>query len=344
MKVLFTPHIEHYTIGLSQELAKHVNLTLLSTKQFNTKAKQIVIPDLSIPHVKGLIKWIYCKVFSHTVYDVIHVNSSQEGLFVGKFDKLIVTEHAYPNLQLVHEFERKYYIKEREAILRLHKVGIPIITISNYNAKMLQRTCGIKVYKVIYHGLLRRFLADKPKSPKVRQKILWVSRLVPEKEPMVFLEALTRIRGKIDFKAIIGGDGPLANAMTNFVHTKGLEDKVIFKGKIPFEKLPELYGSSTISVHTSSHEAFGMAVLEAMRSSLPVIVPKSGGAYEVAESAALTFNPHDPVDLAEKILTLAYDASLYETISRKCLEKAKEFTWEKAAKDYLKVYEKRLQR
>jgi len=54
-----------------------------------------------------------------------------------------------------------------------------------------------------------------------------------------------------------------------------------------------------------------------------VIVPKSGGAYEVAGSAAISFIPHDPKDLSEK-----------------SLERARIFTWQKAAKEYLNIYKK----
>jgi len=66
--------------------------------------------------------------------------------------------------------------------------------------------------------------------------------------------------------------------------------------------LPKLYESSSILVHTSSYEPFGFCVLEAMGMGLPVIVPKCGGAYEIAGSATIGFKPHDAMDLAEKLL------------------------------------------
>jgi glycosyltransferase involved in cell wall biosynthesis len=57
-----------------------------------------------------------------------------------------------------------------------------------------------------------------------------------------------------------------------------------------------------------------------------------------AGEAALTFKPQDPSVLAEKLLSLAYDVELYEKLSKKSLERARRFAWEKAAREYLEVY------
>jgi glycosyltransferase involved in cell wall biosynthesis len=341
--VLFTPNIGHYTIGLSQELNKHIQLTLLSTKQFkNITTKQVVIPNLFIPKATALLKWLLYKTYP-LFYDIFHVNSALEGCLARKCDKLILTEHGCPGVGIEHEDEtvRKYYSKERDALLQLYRAGVPIITISNYSAELLHKTYGIKVHKVVYHGLLKEFQTNKPKRSNSKHTLLWISRLVPMKEPFTFLEALTNIRG-IDFRAVIRGDGPLQEAMMIFLKRKHLRDKVFFMGQIPFEKLPILYSSGTIFVHTASREPFGMTVLEAMGLGLPVIVPRSGGAYEVAGTDALSFSTRDPADLADKILSICSDANLYEKQSRRSLDRSKEFTWKKAAKEYLKMYEKHL--
>ncbi|MEM2146649.1 MAG: glycosyltransferase family 4 protein [Thermoproteota archaeon] len=337
MKVLFTPHIEHYTIGLSQELSKKVGLTLLTTKRFDVEANQLVI-DLPLPHFKGFMKWLIFRLLS-PVYNIIHTNSSQEGYFSGQFNKLLVTEHGWPDPNIVEEPERYYCLKEREALFRLYEMGVPIVTISNYSAKMLE-AMGIKVSRVIYHGLLNIFVSHTPKEASKEQSILWVSRLVNMKEPFVLLNALVRIRDKLSFKAFLRGDGLLRHALENYINKNGLEGKVFFKNRVDFKKMPSLYNSCSIYIHTCSQEPFGLSILEAMGNGLPVIVPRSGGAYEVAGEAALTFKPQDPEDLAEKILYLAYNPEVYEKLSKKSLERARKFTWEKAAKEYLEVYKK----
>ncbi|MEM1630989.1 MAG: glycosyltransferase family 4 protein [Thermofilum sp.] len=337
MRVLLTPHVEHYTIGLSQELSKYAKLILLSEKRFNTTARQVVIPNLPLPNFKGLVKWFFFKPLSH-LFDVIHVNTSQEGLLARNIDKLIVTEHGWPDPKLVERSELQYYLKERTALIQLYEEGARIITISNYSAEMLRKLYGVKVHRVIYHGLLDIFLTRKPRNAPKEHRILWVSRLVRMKEPGVFLDAVAKIRVEPTFKVFLRGDGPLRHYLENFVRKSGLEKKVFFINRIGFHKMPSLYSLSTIYVHTCSQEPFGLSVLEAMGGGLPVIVPSSGGAYEVAGEAALTFKPRDSEDLAEKILSLLHDAEMYEKFSRKSLERAKGFSWKKTAREYLEIY------
>ena len=77
-----------------------------------------------------------------------------------------------------------------------------------------------------------------------------------------------------------------------------------------------------------------------MASGLPVIVPRSGGAYEVARNAALTFEPGDSDDLAEKLQALMDDPGLYEKMSEKSIQRVGEFTWSEAAEKYLDFFER----
>ena len=79
MNVLFTPHIEHYTIGLSKECTKQ--------SHFNTPSKHILIPN--IPKVRGLLKKFSLKLLPK-IFDVVHTNTSHEGLIVCDLDKLTV--------------------------------------------------------------------------------------------------------------------------------------------------------------------------------------------------------------------------------------------------------------
>jgi glycosyltransferase involved in cell wall biosynthesis len=77
-----------------------------------------------------------------------------------------------------------------------------------------------------------------------------------------------------------------------------------------------------------------------MGSGLPVVVPNSGGAAEVAADAGLKFRARDAEDLADKLLAVMRDPELYERLSMKSIERAKAFSWEKAAERYLQLYKK----
>ena len=148
------------------------------------------------------------------------------------------------------------------------------------------------------------------------------------------------LKGKLDFTLIIRGEGPLRNTMYKYLKSHGLEKSVVFLERVPFEHLPLLYRRATVYVHTCSREPFGLSVLEAMGSGLPVVVPDSGGAAEVAADAGLKFKPGDAEDLADKLLAVMQDPELYERLSAKSIERASAFSWEKAAEDYLELYKK----
>ncbi|MEM2513775.1 MAG: glycosyltransferase family 4 protein [Candidatus Bathyarchaeia archaeon] len=271
--------------------------------------------------------------------DVIHVNSSQEGIFVGNFEKTLVTEHGWPDPRLVESSERKYYERERNALLQLYEIGVPIVTISNYSAEMLHNIYGVKVSRVIYHGLLKNFLSNRPRKMPRKHRVLWVSRLVSIKEPFILLEALKKISDKAELKTVIKGSGPLHGIIKKYIENYNLKSSVsVFSEIIPFREMPKIYSSCSIFIHTCSHEPFGLAVLEAMGSALPVLVPDRGGAPEVAGNAAFKFRAGDPDDLCEKLLNLMDDEELYEKLSEKSLERAREFSWQRAAKEYFAIY------
>ncbi|MEM2261964.1 MAG: hypothetical protein QXK24_05890 [Ignisphaera sp.] len=132
IKVLFIPHaVEHYNIGLSEELKKSTKLILLTTKRLETKAKQIIIPALQFQLLEDysgrLLRKISIVIFQK-FHDVIHVNTASEGLFAGNFNKMVLTEHGWPDPRFVETHERKFYEKEQMALLQLHKMGVPIVT------------------------------------------------------------------------------------------------------------------------------------------------------------------------------------------------------------------------
>ncbi|MEM2979684.1 MAG: glycosyltransferase family 4 protein [Methanomassiliicoccales archaeon] len=353
MRVLFTSHVEHYTIGMVQSLSKYVDIWVLSLstplREFPKQLgkpninRQLVAPD--IWKIGGALRVLALKVLPKVLFDITHTNTSNIGLLTGARDRLVVTEHGWPDPDLQHESAKLGYLKEMNALLALNEIGIPIVAISEFTANMLREKFGVKAHKVVYHGLLDQFKARNPRTlSKGIPVILWVSRLIPIKEPNVFLDALKILNDeyKMNFKAVIRGEGPLKDSMNCTIKRYGLSSKISFASRIPFGSLPGLYESASLLVHTSSCEAFGLCILEAMGMALPVIVPRYGGSYEVAGSAGISFEPHNASELAEKIYACLQDPEQYRNYSSKSLQRSEFFTWSKAAKEYLEIYNKLL--
>lgn len=341
MKVLLTAHIDHYTIGLTRSLSKYLLVTVTGAKpELIRYLRNSLCIDNNTTFISSSINGILTSAikfasikFLAPLHDVIHANTSQSGLYCGFTDKLVVTEHGCPS-PTAHR-------REASALIKLNNLGIPIIAISRYTESLLRRFYGIKVYKVIYHGVIEEFFHRPRLFPIGRPvRILYVSRLDEGKEPLVFINSLNKIQNTINFTAYIRGDGPLINYVRSLIMKYNLASKVKFLPRLPFETLIKLYQYADIFIHTNSTEPFGLAVLEAMAASLPVIVPDRGGASEIAGDAAVKFTPKDHVDLAERMISVLTDAKLYEKLSYSSYRRAKIFNWDKVAYQYIDVYKR----
>jgi glycosyltransferase involved in cell wall biosynthesis len=333
MRVLFCPHVEHYTIGLCNELVHGNEVALLHHKNFNLPIKAI------IPTNKwaGKLKKLKLYKFWFKNFDIFHCNAPIEAKRAKARRGLILTIHGNPCPELVDDAEEKASCeKVRAQILRVYEEGFPIVAVSKYLATILKELCNVEVNAVIYHGLLDIFMGKKPRKWKDQHVITWISRFVPRKRPFDFLRALSLIKDA-DFHAVMRGKGALEMRVRQLVGELGLNDKVsIHRANLTFEQLPSIYRHGTIYVHTRPTEPFGFTLLEAMGSGLPVIVPKQGGAAEVAGDACLKFGDVD--ELADRMLTLMNNPKLYMELSEKAFRRASLFSWKKSANEYLELY------
>lgn len=121
--------------------------------------------------------------------------------------------------------------------------------------------------------------------------------------------------------------------------------KIIRLGFVPDEDLAGIYNLASVFVQPSFYEGFGLSILEAMACGCPVVAAKTQALVEIGEGACLFADPNDPEDMAEKIRFMIYDlpagkASLgfRNECIRRGLERAKEFSWEKTARETIEVY------
>ena len=119
----------------------------------------------------------------------------------------------------------------------------------------------------------------------------------------------------------------------------GVSGETRFLGWVPEEELEGLYRSSTCFVFPSLHEGFGLPVLEAMARGVPVACSDRGALAEVADGAAVTFDPEQPRAIAAAIETLVADPALRDRLGRAGRANAARFTWEESAKRTLQTYD-----
>lgn len=124
----------------------------------------------------------------------------------------------------------------------------------------------------------------------------------------------------------------------DWVDELGLLGRVELTGYVSEHKLQELYASADVFFFPSLYEGFGLPLLEAMASGTPIAASDCSSIPEVLGDAGLLFDPNNTQDMADTLNQLLTDTILAEEIARKSHQRAAEFTWERAAQQYLDLF------
>ena len=115
---------------------------------------------------------------------------------------------------------------------------------------------------------------------------------------------------------------------------------ITFKSNVSDGELVKMYNASKLFLFPSYYEGFGLPPLEAMACGVPVITSNVSSMPEVCGDAALFVDPQNIDDIILKIELLLSNESLQHKMIEKGLVHVKQFSWEKAAKKHIDVFEK----
>ena len=101
---------------------------------------------------------------------------------------------------------------------------------------------------------------------------------------------------------------------------------------------PTSIGEPRLFVFPSLYEGFGLPILEAMASGVPVITSATASMPEVAGDAAILVDPHNPEAIAEGIAQVLAEDRLRQAMIQKGLARARRFTWDSVAQKTLALY------
>ncbi|MBJ6369811.1 glycosyltransferase family 4 protein [Snuella sedimenti] len=224
-----------------------------------------------------------------------------------------------------------------------------IITVSNTVKKDILRHFDIDEGKirVIYPGVNPIFkkkidndVASKYNLPK--KYILFVGTIEGKKNLTRLVLAFNKLirQQRINHKLVITGqNGWKSKSVYKAISKYGLLEHILLTGYVPKKDLPIIYSMADLFVFPSIYEGFGIPPLEAMRCGVPVLISNRGASPEICGSASLQVDPYDINDIAKGIETLLKNQALRKNKIRLGLERVKQFTWSKAAKETLQVYE-----
>lgn len=160
--------------------------------------------------------------------------------------------------------------------------------------------------------------------------LLFVGRLTREKGiyDLIYAMKLLSLDPAADrVKVIIAGNGPERDRIANTVRRLGLQDRVVLAGNFSYGQMPSLYSVADAFILPSIpvsfwQEQFGMVLVEAMASGLPVISTLSGSIPEVVGDAGLLVQPADPASIRDAIKRLVDDEDDRKKIGMKARDRA----------------------
>jgi glycosyltransferase involved in cell wall biosynthesis len=170
--------------------------------------------------------------------------------------------------------------------------------------------------------------------------ILYVGQLSKLKGLDILIQAIAKLRSEfpnIKLHIVGGGSGSYFVAQAK---KEGIEKNLIFHGLTLHSILPTYYKSADICIFPSRHEGFGIVILEAMASGIPVIASDIPSFRETISDGidGELFKAGDADALSNKISALIQNPYLRKELSRKAFEKAKSYSWENVADKYVSLY------
>ena len=172
--------------------------------------------------------------------------------------------------------------------------------------------------------------------------LLCVGNVEPRKNLVRLVESYDLLRrsvGREHPMVIAGGQGWHNSPIYRKVEELGLRQAVRFLGYVPDDDLPPLLNGALLFVYPSLYEGFGLPPLEAMACGTPVVASNTSSLPEVVGDAALTVDPYDVEGLTKAMEQLLTDQELRNEMRTRGLARAKLFSWERTARETLKVYE-----
>ncbi len=277
-------------------------------------------------------------------FDVIHVPGHRVPWI--KRGRLITTLHDLVFLQ----FPETLRSGHRNRLVWYTKNAVrsadSIITVSETVKRSVcefYRTDPSKIV-VIHHGVDHmRFHSDITPLRRPLPYILTVGTLQPLKNQVTLIRAFKQLcarwREPIDL-VIAGQRGWMWESIEEEARKLPFADRVHLLGHVTHEVLPSLYAGATFVAMPSLYEGFGLPLLEAMACGAPLVTANISTFSEVAGDAALMLDPHNTEAWMEGMLELLDNAERRQQLRQKGLARARQFSWERTAKETLAIYRK----
>jgi glycosyltransferase involved in cell wall biosynthesis len=300
---------------------------------------------------------IYFNIFSQFAkkeFDILHFNTNPDWFngssLLLRFSKLrqtrtVLNIHDIPYLeQKVEGVSTPFSFRNWLNILNYCNLADCIVVNSEYMRNNVLAWYRVNLDKIVVipNGVdLERFVGNEDKiALEGDPSILYVGHISRRKGVDVLIKAISKLKSKLPNIRLhlVGGGNNRDVAL--LAKEEGIEKNVIFHGWAEGSLLPSYYKSADICVFPSRHEGFGIVILEAMASSIPVIASDIPSFREIVSHGldGVLFEPENADALSKEVIALYQDPYLRKELSRNAFEKVTRYSWEKIADRYIALY------
>ncbi|HZY71711.1 MAG TPA: glycosyltransferase family 4 protein [Edaphobacter sp.] len=286
------------------------------------------------------------RLVAQTSADVVHAHGYKADVYV----YFALRKTATPFVSTCHNWLKEgalvaFYGMVDRFVLRSYA---GVVAVSDEVRAMLLKA-GVRAEKVhlIRNGIDMRPFADATPSLRTSDEekgalvVGWVGRLSSEKGADIFLRAAARVLAECpEARFVIVGDGPDLAVLNALIDELKIRKSISLAGRR--EDMPAVYASFDVMVSSSRQEGLPMAILEGMASGLPLVATAVGDVPTVVRDGSTgRLVPSENVELlTAAMVDLLRDASLRRRLGSAAKELiAKEFSAERMATNYLRVYE-----
>jgi glycosyltransferase involved in cell wall biosynthesis len=234
--------------------------------------------------------------------------------------KTIVTIHDLIFLRYPQYYKPVDRIIYRRKFERACKKADKIIAVSECTKRDIVSFFGIPDEKieVVYQGChpdFRKKVSGEKKTTVAHRYnlpsrfVLYVGSIEPRKNLLLTVKALKHIPADIHLVAI-GKPTPYQSEVKKYALEAGMKNRLHILNNVPFEDLPAIYQSANLFVYPSFFEGFGIPVIEALSSEIPVIAATGSCLEEAGGADSVYVSPYDEKELSEKIMEVLTGESL----------------------------------
>ncbi len=252
---------------------------------------------------------------------------------VATFHDLFVMTGDYSS----SEFKARFTEQARGAAKRSDLV----IAVSTFTASQVEALLGVERarIRVIPHGAR---VAPVDSSIPREKLVLFVGAIQRRKNVGRLVKAFERMPPGWRLALAGASDGYGAAEELQPITDSPRRADIDVLGYVSADVLESLYRRASIFAFPSLDEGFGMPVLEAMAHGIPVVTSRGSALGEVAGDAALLIDPRETEEIGSALLKLAQDERLRSDLIRRGLDRARQFTWERAVQQTWEVYQELL--